>query len=274
MNVQEQVKLAGFQSNARLKFLGAICLCLALAASSRAAGTQSSADYSFTAESIDVGGLRSSSAHYVNDGSLSAGSFVTSSDFAQRGGYIGQLNNAPVVTNYPVTVASNTVIKVPVAELLSSVKDPDGDSITFVSVSAASAQNGVAGHVGNFVVYRPANGFNGGDTVTWVAQDSEGDRATGTILAQVGTPPTQPDPAALNLISVTFDTAPGATDATLHFAGLPQSTYLIQFTDSLTPPVTWTSLGTVSVTNGVFQIVDPTAGGAGQRFYRTVYQSP
>jgi hypothetical protein len=78
----------------------------------------------------------------------------------------------------------------------------------------------------------------------------------------------------LNLVSVTFDTAPGATDATLVFAGLPQSTYTVQYTGSLTPPITWTPLGSVSVTNGVFQIVDPTAGGAGQRFYRALYQSP
>lgn len=272
MKVQEQIKPGEFQSNARLKFIGAICLCLVLAAASRA-GSQSSADYSITAESIDGGGLRSSSAHYVNDGGLNAGSFISSADYAQRGGYAGQLNNAPVVTNYPITVVSNTVIKVPIAALLSSVKDVDGDSITFVSVAAASAQNGVATHVGNFVVYRPANGFNGSDSVTWVAQDSEGDRATGTILAQVGAPPAPPDQPAFNLVSITFNHAPGATDATLRFAGLPQSTYLVQYTDSLTPPVTWTSLGTVGVTNGVFQIVDPTAGGASQRYYRTVYQS-
>jgi|GEM_PF-6976690 len=193
---------------------------------------------------------------------------------AVAGGYIGQLNNAPVVTTYPVTVTSNTVIKVPIAALLSSVKDVDGDSVTFVSVADASAQSGAASRIGNFVVYRPANGFNGGDSVTWVAQDSEGDRAAGTILAQVGAPPAPPDQPALNLVSITFNHAPGATDATLRFAGLPQSTYLVQYTDSLVPPVTWTSLGTVSVTNGVFQIVDPTAGGASQRYYRTVYQSP
>jgi hypothetical protein len=148
----------------------------------------------------------------------------------------------------------------------------DGDSVTFVSVAASSAQSGTASRAGNFVVYRPASGFTGSDSVTWVAQDSEGDRTTGTILAQVGTPPAQPTQPTLNLVAVTFDTAPGATDATLRFAGLPQSTYLVQYTDSLTPPVTWTTLGTVSVTNGVFQIVDPTAGGASQRYYRTVYQ--
>ena len=272
LKIQEKVKPGEFQSLAGLKFIGAACLWLALAATSRA-GSQSSADYSITAESIDGGGLRATSAHYVNDGSLSAGSFISSADYAQRGGYAGQLNNAPVVTNYLLAVATNTVIKVPVAGLLSSVKDVDGDFVTFVSVSAASAQNGVAAHVGNFVVYRPANGFNGGDSVTWVAQDSEGDRATGTIFAQVGPPPAPPDQAALNLISVTFDTAPGATDATLRFVGLPQSTYLVQYSDSLVPPITWTTLGLVSVTNGVFQIVDPTAGGASQRYYRTVYQS-
>jgi hypothetical protein len=255
------------------KHLFAALLWLAWVASARA-GSQTSADYSSGIESNDGGGSRAASADYSSDVSLNAGSFVSSADYAQRGGYAGQLNNAPVATNYPLTVVSNTVIKIPVAALLNSVKDADGDSITFVSVASGSAQNGTASRVGNFVVYRPANGFNGSDSVTWVAQDSEGDRTAGTILAQVGTPPAPPNAPTLNLVSITFDTAPGATDATLRFGGLPQSTYTVQYTGNLTPPIIWTSLGTVSVTNGVFQIVDPTAGGAGQRYYRTVYQSP
>jgi hypothetical protein len=261
------------EKNSVLKILCAV-LWLARAMASHAAGTQSSVDYSFTAESVDGGGLRSASAHYVSDGSLSAGNFTPGADYAQRGGYIGQLPNPLRATNYSLAVASNTVIKVPIAELLSTVKSVDGDPVTFISVAATSAQNGVASRVGNFVAYRPATGFNGGDNVTWVAQDSEGDRATGTILAQVGTPPVQPDQPTLNLFSITFDTVPGATDATLHFAGLPQSTCTVQYTGSLTPPVTWTTLGSASVTNGVFQIVDPTAASASQRYYRTVYQSP
>ena len=260
------------EQNPAVKIICAI-LWLALVTVSRA-GPQSSADYSSTVDSSDGGGSRAASADYSSTASVGAGNFASSTDYAQRGGYIGQLPNPPVATNYFLTLASNTVVKVPIAALLSTVTDADGDSVTFVSVTAASAQSGVAGHVGNFVVYRPAAGFNGSDTVTWVAQSSEGARAAGTILAQVGTPPAPSSLPTLNLVSVTFDTAPGATDATLVFAGLPQSTYTVQYTGRLTPPITWTPLGSVSVTNGVFQIVDPTAGGAGQRFYRALYQSP
>jgi hypothetical protein len=68
-----------------------------LASSAHADGQQSSADYQFTVESIDSGGLLASSGDYTGDGSFRAGSFSTSADYAQRGGYIGQLNNLPVV---------------------------------------------------------------------------------------------------------------------------------------------------------------------------------
>lgn len=246
---------------------------LALATASRA-GSQSSADYYSGMVSNDGGGSRAASPHYSSASSIGAGNFASSADYAQRGGYAGQLPNPLVATNYSLTAVSNTVIKVSIAALLSTVKDVDGDSVTFVSVAASSAQGGAATHAGNFVIYHPAAGFNGSDSVTWVAQSSEGDRTTGTILAQVGTPPAQPSQPTLNLFAITFNTTPGATDATLHFAGLPQSTYTVQYTASLTPPITWTTLGTTSVTNGIFKIVDPTAGSASQRYYRTVYQSP
>ena len=64
-----------------------------LASLAHAAGQQSSADYQFTVESIDSGGLLASSGDYTDDCSFGAGSFSTSADYAQRGGYIGQLNN-------------------------------------------------------------------------------------------------------------------------------------------------------------------------------------
>jgi hypothetical protein len=260
------------EKNIVLKFLCA-ALWLALAISSPA-GTQNSADYSSGMGSGDAGGSRAASADYSGTFSFGAGGFASSTDYAQRGGYAGQLPNPPVATNYSLTVASNTVIKVSIAALLASVKDVDGDAITFVSVASASAQGGVASRVGNFVAYRPATGFGGADSVTWIAQDSEGDRTAAAILAQVGTPTVQSNQPTLNLFAITFDTALGATDATLRFAGLPQSTYTVQYTGSLVPPITWTTLGSASVTNGIFQIVDPTAATAGQRYYRTVYQSP
>jgi hypothetical protein len=250
-----------------------VFIILMLAASARALEPQYSADYLFSTESNDGGGSPAASADYSSDDSTGAGNFVSSADYAQRSGYIGQLPNAPVATNYSLTVNSNTVIKIPIAALLKAVKDVDGDSITFVSVAGGSAQNGVVSRVGNFIVYSPESGFTGSDSIVWVAQDSEGDRTTETILALVGAPPAPLNLPTLNLVSITFDSTPGATDATLRFAGLPQSTYTVQYTGNLVSPVTWTTLGTVSVTNGVFLIVDPTAGSASQRYYRTLFQS-
>ncbi len=243
------------------------------AASTRAAGPQSSADYQATIESIDGGGLRASSADYTGDGSSGPGNFVTSADYKQRGGYIGQLNNAPVATNYTFTIVSNNTIEVPVKALLSAATEPDGDSISFVSVPSVSAQNGTVGRSGNWVLYAPPAGFTGSDRITWVMQDSEGDQNTGAILAQVTAPAPLSQPM-LNLVTITFDTAPNTTDATLSFASLPGFSYTVQYTDSLTPPITWTTLGTATTTNGVFKIVDSTARNANQRFYRTIIQSP
>lgn len=246
---------------------------LMLAASARAAGSQNSADYDFSVESLDGGGLRAASVDYRNDGSFGAGDFIASTDYTQRGGYVGQLNNAPAATNYTFTIVSNNTIEVPIRALLSTAADADGDSITFVSVASASAQNGTVGHSGNWVLYKPAAGFTGSDSITWVMRDSEGDQSTGTILAQV-TPPASQSQPMLNLVTITFDSAPNTTDATLGFASLPGFSYTVQYTDSLTPPVTWTTLGTATTTNGVFKIVDPTARNATQRFYRTIIQSP
>ncbi|MGH7953626.1 MAG: Ig-like domain-containing protein, partial [Limisphaerales bacterium] len=239
------------QSNAPLKFFGAVCLCLAISASARADGSQSSADYVFTAESTDGGGLRSASTDYASDGSFDAGNLATSADYSQRGGYIGQLNNPPVPTNYVIVVYTNSTIKVPISKLLSTVSDADGDTITFVNVASRSAQNGAVGRSGIWLLYKPPNGFIGNDRFTWVAQDSEGDQATGTIVEQV-VAPVEPDAPTLNLASIVFNQTPGATDATLRFASLPGETYTIQYTDSLQPPVTWTTLGTATTTNGMF----------------------
>lgn len=247
---------------------------LMLAESAHASGSQNSADYNFSVESLDGGGLRAASVDYKNDGSFGAGDFIASTDYTQRGGYVGQLNNAPMATNYTFTIVSNSTIEVPIRALLSAATDPDGDSISFVSVASVSAQNGMVARSGNWVLYKPPTGFTGSDSITWVMRDSEGDQSTGAILAQA-TPPAPLSQPMLNLVTITFDTAPNTTDATLSFASLPGFSYTVQYTDSLTPPVTWTTLGTATTTNGVFKMVDPTARNADQRFYRTIItQSP
>jgi len=231
------------------------------------AGPQSSAHYLVTNESVDGGGLRAGSADYASDGSFSSGSLIASADYTQRGGYVAALNNAPVaVTNYTINLYTNGLFKVASGAV---APDPDGDQTAFVSLQNPTTQNGSVSNGVIWAYYRPALNFAGSDSFNFTVRDSEGDSATGTVLAQITGTPVTPDSPTLNLVSLNFQ---GAA-ARLKFGGLPGATYTVQYTDSLTPPVTWATLGSATVTNGVMTIVDPTAGSASQRFYRTLLQS-
>ena len=56
------------------------------------------------------------------------------------------------------------------------------------------------------------------------------------------------------------------------FVGALNQVYQIQFTDSLVPPVKWSSLLTTPSTAqpSFYEATDPTGGRGGQRFYRTI----
>jgi hypothetical protein len=102
-------------------------------------------------------------------------------------------------------------------------------------------------------------------------KDSAGDQNTATIMAQVIVPPAPP---ALELISIAYNPAAGATDALVSFTSSAGGTYTVQYTDSLMLPTTWSTLGTATLNNGILQIVDPTARSTNHRFYRAVLQWP
>jgi hypothetical protein len=54
--------------------------------------------------------------------------------------------------------------------------------------------------------------------------------------------------------------------------GIPGNTYVVQYATSLTPPVTWTTLSTVTLGGASQQIVDTATPLAIKRFYRVVAQ--
>jgi hypothetical protein len=59
-----------------------------------------------------------------------------------------------------------------------------------------------------------------------------------------------------------------------NFTGEPGATYQVQATDSLAPPVTWSSIGgtNTATVSGVFSFSDMDLGAI--RFYRTVQITP
>jgi hypothetical protein len=254
----------------RKLFLLSLCLSPMVV---RADFSQSSADYHFTAESTDGGGLRVASTDYVSDGSVSPGNFVTSADYVQRGGYIGQLNNPPVVLPQTFQRATNATLNILLSSLTGTngATDPEGDTISVAGFATNTPYGAAVTELaGRLMVYSP-KGWTGSDTINWTALDSEGDTAPGVINIRVPMPTNGP---MLNLISATASPGGGAT---LLFAGFPPATDTtmieVQYTTSLTPPVTWIDLpGTFTVTNGVLTVTDTGYGGTGSRFYRTIYQ--
>ncbi len=75
-----------------------------------------------------------------------------------------------------------------------------------------------------------------------------------------------------NTTVVSREAAPGGgTQARVTFSTLPGGNYQVQYTNNLTTPVTWQSLGTASPNaQGQFQVIDP-APLPSQRVYRAVY---
>ncbi len=233
-----------------------------------AASVHAQATATVSCTSLDSGGSRLYAGNYTLDSSIGGnGELLTVGNDSLWGGYPAQLNNPPTVPLYTLDRGTNLTTKVLLSRLMATVTDVDGDQVFFVSLADTSANGALIGLLDGWVTYDPPAGFNGSDSFNWVVQDSEGDQTVGAILVQV-VPPSPP--ASLSIISA----VPGSgSSLTLTFIGIPGLSNTIQYTDSLSPPIIWTTLGTVTAgTNGVFEIVDPTGGNTSQRFYRNLVQ--
>ncbi|WP_226570918.1 cadherin-like domain-containing protein [Mangrovibacter yixingensis] len=91
------------------------------------------------------------------------------------------VNDAPLAgTVAAQTTAEDTPVTV---NLLNSASDPDGDTVT---VSSASAANGTVLINGDgTVTYTPAANYNGSDTITYTLSDGNGGTVTSTVSVTV-----------------------------------------------------------------------------------------
>lgn len=171
-----------------------------------------------------------------------------------------RVNRAPVAGNDPVTGRAGQRLRIPVAQVLANDTDPDLDSLTVVSVDAASAAGGTASLSGGWVSYTPPPDPVPGDTIGYTVGDPFGGTARGSILVSLEETGGSP----LTLVTITADTA----GVVLEFVGIPGRTYRIERSATLSPP--WTALGTaVADRYGRFRFTDVEAP-AGEAFYRTV----
>src|ERR1700722_14771405 len=174
-------------------------------------------------------------------------------------------NQAPVAGPATYSRPKDTPLKIAISDLLTNASDPDGDSISLVSVGSPSTNGATVTMDTNFVYYTPpAVNPNVTDTFTYTVADVYGATNQGTVTVTIA-PPTNGQSVNITGLATLAD---GTTE--ISFAGIPGRTYLIQAATNLTPTITWTTIGTNTAgTNGLFQFNDLNSTNFVNRYYRT-----
>jgi hypothetical protein len=204
--------------------------------------------------------------------SLAHGSHVITAQYAGDGNFFGStntlnpnqvINSAPVAASDTLSRYPTTGVKARVTTLLANDTDHDGDAVSFVSVSATSAQSGAVATNSGWVFYTPPAGYTNTDSFSYVATDG-GLQATGSVAVAIvsDTNAAQNIELSQNLGNGSFATS---------FFGIPGRIYTIQYTTNLTNP-NWQPLGTAAAdATGWFQYTDSPGTGTPARFYRSTY---
>ena len=203
---------------------------------------------------------------------LPAGTHLVLAEYAGDNNFVGTTNQLSVnqLVNTPPVAATDTIerpstngTKVLISVLLSNDSDADGNSISFVAVSATSTNGGLITRDANWVYYTPATGATNDDAFTYTVSDTYGAVATGTVLIKIKDD-TLPSPN-LRIIDQ------GNGSYLIKFDGVPGKSCRIEFKATLNQP-NWDPLGSATADQfGTFQYLDTPPLSAPVRFYRSIY---
>ncbi len=158
--------------------------------------------------------------------------------------------------------------RVAISTIVANTQGLAGPPPQLVSVDATSAQGAsvVVDSLADAIVYSPPP-FDYPDSFHYTISDGLGNTATGLIYVTILPDGSDTSPTS-NIISLVA--GPGGM-VTVTFIGLPTVNYRVQATDSLAPPVVWTTLATMQAgVNGQFSYTDADAPSHPSRFYRSV----
>lgn len=155
--------------------------------------------------------------------------------------------------------------------LLANVSDPDGDPVRVIAVDPKSIAGGtlIVSNVccgfpipNEWIYYLPPVGYDNADAFNYTVSDGHcGGTANATVLIQVRTD-TPPAPRAA---IVKIDNS-----VRVSFEGVPGHRYLVQRTESLTPP-SWLDVAALTADPfGAYVYVEPVSSNAPARYYRSV----
>ena len=163
------------------------------------------------------------------------------------------INEPPVFRGYSFTALKDTPATINWTKVLVRVSDPDfGGGIIVNTVDTTSAQGGVVELVANAIKYTPPVGYVGNDSFTITFDDDPYSASlVATVFITVNEGSSGIGATSLSVTAV-------GSDVELKFAGIPDAHYLLQRSETLTPPLNWTTLTNITANaSGVVIYTDP-----------------
>jgi hypothetical protein len=202
---------------------------------------------------------------------LAVGSHTVVAEYAGSINFVGVtnalvpaqiINTPPLAGNDAIERYATQGVKVRVSTLLANDSDADGDALA-ITISPTSAQGGSITVSNGWVFYTPAPGLTNVDSFTYTIADGRGAEVMATVSVAIKAD----DDPGQNLIITDL----GSGSYHIRGSGIPERTYRLQFTETLSP-ADWQDLPGGNVTAdelGMFEFVD--SSGSPMRFYRSVY---
>jgi len=145
------------------------------------------------------------------------GEFTVGTDGAIS--FTAKFNRAPATSADGSITGIGQSVSLNAATLLANDSDPDGDSLSIVSVGATSDHGGTVSFSGGVITYTPASGFQGADSFSYTVSDGVGKTTTGQVAIFVTDGPVPPQ----NNLVLT----PATDGFTVRFSGTPAVSYQI-----------------------------------------------
>ncbi|MBN2703373.1 MAG: cadherin-like domain-containing protein, partial [Pontiellaceae bacterium] len=150
------------------------------------------------------------------------------------------IHDVPTVGNVSFTRTAGKPFKVRLSELLTNTSDPEGSAFDISSVDASSASGYTVSTSGSWL-YMLADSSSGADSFEFSVTNIYGGASSGTVNLTVDSGE-ENSSYTLNLVST--ETVGDAVTVT--FAGIPGRTFDLQGTESLSEPISWADLGTIT----------------------------
>lgn len=191
---------------------------------------------------------------------------ASSTTYAVGNGFWADYGETPVPGTMNLGAVDGQTTTLATSKLLARATDPNGETLSVVSVGGTSANGGSVVLSGNNVYYIPPAGYTGPDTFTYVIADPGGDAVTVTVTVNV---------SAGNIdggsgLSYNFLSAkPVGNDVQLSFLAIPANRYALDRTFNLTAPIHWDpQLTNVASDNGLLVVTNTPVAGT-NNFWRT-----